>query len=642
MTGPEDEQKKRAAKPLLSFIEKPDAEEGREGARASSKSAREDEAQSRREAAARRLAELERQRLETEAAAAEDDEAARKAEDTRIREEMAAVEADLRARLGPGEARRPSPAMAAPLPDDEEPVRRRRAAPRREEYRDDEYHDDEWKPLVDPRIVIDAVSRSRNLIIATTLLGIILGVAYGLSLPKMYSSTADILVNPRSIQTVGPDLTPDQLPTDASLAVIESQSRLIDSASVLTKVIDQTGLLRDPEFNGSMKPGAIAGFIASLRQLLTGPGAEDEMGLETKVLANLRKSLTVSRDPKSFIISVTVKTREPEKSAELANIISNVFQEQLGVQDSELAKRATGELSARLANLKAGVEKADSAVQKFKAEHDLVDVQGRLITDDDVANLNNQLSAARAETIRLRARAESLNNATADSLFVDGLPEGLNSGVITALRSQYAAARQQAEGLATKLGPRHPALIQAQSQAAGLRREVEAELARIRNASEVDLQRSQQQEKDLSARLAQLKVRYAGNNEDMVKLRELEREANAQRTVYEAFLLRTRETGEQQGFNTANVRVISGARPALEPLGPSRRTILLAGLVLGLLAGLGIAILRGIYAALVGGGRNATDRDDTPPPPAHDAGGASPQPGETRLTAAKRRARAGG
>ncbi|WP_420959436.1 GumC family protein [Brucella sp. IR073] len=639
MTGPEDEQKKRAAKPLLSFIEKPDPEKGPEGPRApakSAKSSRENEAERRREAHARRMAELERHVRETEAV--EDDEPARKAEEARIREEMAAVEADLRARLAPGETRREQ-AIAAPAEHDEEPVRRRRAAPRREDYHQEDDHDDEWKPLVDPRIVLDAISRSRNLIIATTLLGIILGVAYGLSLPKMYASTADILVNPRSIQTVGIDLTPDQLPSDAALAVIESQSRLIDSASVLTKVIDQAGLMKDPEFNGSMKPGVIGGFIASLRQLLSGPGTEDETSLETKVLTNLRRSLTVSRDPKSFIVSVTVKTREPEKSAELANIITNVFQEQLGVLDSELAKRATGELSARLANLKANVEKADSAVQKFKAEHDLVDVQGRLITDDDVANLNSQLSAARAETIRLRARVESLNGTTADSLFTSGLPEGLNSGAITALRSQYAAARQQAEGLATKLGPRHPALIQAQSQAEGLRREVEAELRRIRNAMQVDLQRSQQQEKDLSARLAQLKVRYAGNNEDMVKLRELEREANAQRTVYEAFLLRTRETGEQQGFNTANVRVISGARPALEPLGPSRRTVLLAGLVLGLFAGLGIAILRGIYAALFGGGRNAAGYDDTPPP-VHDAGSPSSDAGETRLAAAKRRARA--
>jgi uncharacterized protein involved in exopolysaccharide biosynthesis len=629
----DDEHRKRAAKPLLSFIGKSDPDEDREGSDVRAGSPGKYEPERRPRAHLSREDEPERQIAEPEAGRqpVPDDEPVRK-RGARIREEMAAVEADLRARLEPAEPNA-----------EEEPVRPQRVAPRREESHREEHHDDEWKPLIDPRTVFDAIRRSRNLIIATTLLGAILGAAYGLSMPNMYASTADILVSPRSIQTIGADLTPDQLPSDATLAVIESQSRLIDSASVLTKVIDQAQLLKDPEFNGSLKPGVIGGFIASLRQLLARPGIEDETGLETRVLNNLRKSLSVSRDPKSFIISVTVKTRDPQKSAELANIITKVFQAQLGALDSEVAERATGELSARLANLRTAVEKADSAVQKFKAEHDLVDVQGRLITDDDVAALNNQLSNARAETIRLQARAQSLRGMTADSLFTNGLPEGLNSGAITALRSQYAAARQQADGLATRLGPRHPQLIQAQSQAEGLRREVEAELARIRNSIQLDLKRSQQQEQDLAARLAQLKVRYAGNNADMVKLRELEREANAQRSVYEAFLLRARQTGEQQGFNTANVRVISAARPALDPLGPSRRSLLLAGLVLGLFAGLGLAILRGIYASLVGRGSNEGGYSDIPPSPSDEDGRlhqASQTIGKSRLAEAKRRARA--
>ena len=67
---------------------------------------------------------------------------------------------------------------------------------------------------------------------------------------------------------------------------------------------------------------------------------------------------------------------------------------------------------------------------------------------------------------------------------------------------------------------------------------------------QVELQRATQQEQDLSSRLAQLKTRTATDNEDMVKLRELEREVTAKREVYEAFLLRAKETGELEGMNT--------------------------------------------------------------------------------------------
>ncbi|MBB2969692.1 GumC family protein [Mesorhizobium sp. RMAD-H1] len=667
MNGPEDEQKKRASRPLLSFAGRPDPEGVREARPPVARSRRDEEAERHRLAHARRMAELERHMPEAEPEepapedAAPTGDAVRSEQETRIREEMAAVEAELRARLQAGDESPPPSQPAAPAYHAEEaPTGYRQDEPRRNDRAGGaDYRDEEWKPLVDPRAVFDSVRRSRNLILATTLLGLLLGVAYALSVPKMYVSTADLMVDPRDIKIVGNDLTPGQLPTDASLAIAESQARLVDSGSVLTKVIDRAGLARDPEFNGTLKPGGIAGFFASIRNALSGNGAEDATALETRVLDNLRRSLTISRDAKSFIFSISVKTRDPEKSAYIANTIGEVFQQQLGSIQSDAAKRASDALSARLADLRSGVEKAESAVEKYKAEHDLVDIQGKLIADDDIANLNNQLSATRAETIRLNARAESLKGMTADSLFTSGLPEGLRSGAITALRSQYAAARQQADGLATKLGPRHPQLIQLQSQVEGLRREVEAELNRIRASIQVDLRRSVQQEQDLAARLAQLKVQHAGNNEELVKLRELEREASAKRSVYEAFLLRTRETGEQEGINTANVRVISAARPALESAGPSRRNIVLAALLLGLFAGLGIAILRGIYASLMGGapapahGGGYGRPDFDPQPPAPMGGGSTPrrpasperepqpEPGESRLAEAVRRAREG-
>ncbi|RCS24657.1 chain-length determining protein [Phyllobacterium salinisoli] len=680
MTGLEDEQKKRASRPLLSFAGKPDPEGSREGRGAPVSDPRADiDAERHRLAHAKRMAELERRLQEAEEKdepthspdADRGDAAAEPDQEMRIREEMAAVEADLRARLETGESRLSPPAPAATSQsagerntghhrsesarDDQGASREYQAR----EYQDREHHDDEWKPLVDPRAVFDALRRSRNLILAMAVLGTLLGVAYALSSPKMYVSSVDLLVDPREIQGVGRDLTPDQLPTDASLAIAESQARIINSSSVLSKVIDRAGLARDPEFNGSLKPSGIAGFVAAIRNMMSGNGAEDATELETRVLNNLYKSLTIVRDPKSFVFSISVKTRNPEKSAYIANTISQVFQEQLGSIQSDAVKRTTESLSGRLADMRSGVEKAESAVEKFRAEHDLVDVQGRLIGDDEITSLNNQLSAARAETIRLNARAQSLRGTTADSLFTSGLPEGLNSGAITALRSQYAAARQQADGLATKLGPRHPQLIQLQSQAEGLRREVEAELTRIRSSIQVDLRRSVQQEQDLAARMAQLKVRHAGSNEDLVKLRELERNANAQRSVYEAFLLRTRETREQGGLDTAIIRVISEARPALEPAGPSRRNIVLVGLLLGLFAGLGIAVLRGIYASLVGGGsdrpydRDYQSSDFDPQPPTPTGGGNPPRrqslperdpqpaPGESRLAAAMRQAREG-
>lgn len=450
----------------------------------------------------------------------------------------------------------------------------------------------EWKPLIDPRIAIEVIKGSRKLLIATTLIGGIAAALYAMTIPQMYVASTDILVDPRSIKTVGTELTPGQLPTDASLAIAESQARLLDSSSVLLKVISQADLTKDPEFNGSFVPTGIAGFFAQLKSMIKPNTASEGQALETRVLYNLYDSLTIGRDAKTFIYSISVKTRSPEKSAEIANLVGSVFQTELDSLQSDAARRNAEELSKRLADMRASVEKAEQATADFRASRDLVDVDGKLISDNDLTRLNDQLTNQRAETVRLQARVQVLNDATTGSVISGTLPEDLRSNTLTALRAQYALASQSANGASTQLGPRHPQLIQLQSQKQTVLNDIDAELRRIRASLQVEVQRSAQQERDLNTRLAQLKSQQANSNDDRVKLRELEREASTLRSVYEAFLLRSRETTEQQGITTTNVRVISEARPPLDPAGSSRKLIVIAGLIAGLLAGLAITAVR--------------------------------------------------
>ncbi|TIT81572.1 MAG: succinoglycan biosynthesis protein exop, partial [Mesorhizobium sp.] len=97
---------------------------------------------------------------------------------------------------------------------------------------------------------------------------------------------------------------------------------------------------------------------------------------------------------------------------------------------------------------------------------------------------------------------------------------------------------------------------------------------------------------------AQAKVQSGDVNSALVSLRELEREAAAKRSVYEAFLLRAKETGEQKDINTANINVISKAFAPLEAKGPSRAVMALAGLLLGFASGVGLGAMRGAYESL--------------------------------------------
>ncbi|QIA22430.1 succinoglycan biosynthesis protein exop [Mesorhizobium sp. AA22] len=467
-----------------------------------------------------------------------------------------------------------------------------------DEQRSSREDDDGWKPLIDPMQVVRGIARSKLLIVAMTVLGATLGVAIALSTPKKYEATAELIVDPRDLKLTDRDLTQPVVASDATLAIVENQVRVLTSSTVLNKVVDKLNLARDPEFNGQGSEGL--GVMTLIRSILSrndGPGV-GEGRRRALAVANLAESLSVERGGKTFVISVSATTQNGEKSALIANTMTDVFLQTFGQIQSDTAGRATNELTGRLDELRKGVEVAERKVEDFRAAHDLVDAQGHLISDDEMLKLNQQLAIARARTLELNARAASARSIDVNSVLSGTLPEEINSNTMSELRSQYATLKQEADRAAIRFGPRHPELQALNAQLAGSRERIAGELRRIASSLQVDLRRAVQLEQDLASRLAQLKVRSGDINNDLVTLRELEREAAAKRSVYEQYLLRAKETGEQKDINTANINVISRAFAPLEPNGPSRAVTVLAGLLAGLASGVGLGAMRGAYASL--------------------------------------------
>ena len=83
-------------------------------------------------------------------------------------------------------------------------------------------------------------------------------------------------------------------------------------------------------------------------------------------------------------------------------------------------------------------------------------------------------------------------------------------------------------------------------------------------------------------------------------MRELEREIESSRTIYESFLRRARETAEQVGVDTTNARIISAAFPPEGKSGASRKAII----ALGGMMGFGLGVVLALGRGMVAGGSN--------------------------------------
>lgn len=489
------------------------------------------------------------------------------------------------------------------------PTRRGKPAPTETGYERDQ-QDQYWRPIIDPMRVISGVIAARWLIVLTTIIGGVLGVLVALSTPKEYYASTELLFDPRNLQLVERELTRDGLPSDATLALIENQVSIIRSGTVLNAVVDRLALDEDPEFNGQGS-GSLLKSLLGLQSEPTSAGAEKRRAL---AVSNLAEKLSVGRSSRTFIIYIGATTHDPDKSVEIASTVAEVYMETAGNMQSQTAERATTEITDRLDELREEVARAEQAVADFKAQNDIIDAQGRLISEDEILKLNDQLGTARARTAELNTRVSTARELGVEDVLGGALPEQVASPVMTELLSQYTALKQQADRASIRLGPRHPDNQAIQAELAGVRDAMARELRRVTASMQVELKRAVELEQSLAARLAQLKVQKGDLETEQVKLRELEREAAARRSVYEAFLLRARETGEQRDLNTSNVSVISPAYAPLLSEPPTRKTIAMAGALLGFIAGVALGALWGAWTSLRENMRNRSARPDQPAP----------------------------
>ena len=260
---------------------------------------------------------------------------------------------------------------------------------------------------------------------------------------------------------------------------------------------------------------------------------------------------------------------------------------------SDAARQISQSLSARLTELKERVRKAEDRVETFKVQNNILGASGQLVNEQQLSELNNQLGMARARTAAAKARLDQVEHVHVSQEDIGSFPEAVQSQTITALRTQYAEImRREAEQM-TSLGARHPAVIEIQAQADRLRHMIESEVHRIALSARSEYESARANEATLAGNLEKLKGNAVTTNEAMVTLRELERDVAASRAVYESFLVRARETGEQERLDTKNIRVISKADPpARRSFPPSNTLLALGALLIGAAAGTGIVLLR--------------------------------------------------
>lgn len=436
--------------------------------------------------------------------------------------------------------------------------------------------------------VLELVSllwRRKIAIASAALIGACLAVTIGKSLTPRYTATAQLYVDPRELQLVDRELTPRAQDVSGMSMVVESQARLITSNSVLLRVIQEAGLDKDPEFGGADGKTLTSSLLGLIGLHLRAPSAAETREVQLAALDALNKHITIRKTEKSFIVDIEVWSIDPAKAAMLANTLTNAYLSESRNSQALAARRATSELSGRLKELRERLRNAETALATYKAQNNFVGTQDSLISDQQLSSSNQRLSAARAATMDAQARLDQIEANKRTAADAGAIPEALQSPTIANLRAQYADARKKYAEQTAELGPRHPALRQTEKQVEDLKRTINEEIERFALSAKNDLTRARDYEASLNRALEVQKRQSVQLSQAAVRLRELEREAEASRDVYQSFLKRSRETEEQETLNTSAARVIGEATvPQRRSFPPAMSLFAMIGFLFGALA----------------------------------------------------------
>lgn len=438
-------------------------------------------------------------------------------------------------------------------------------------------------------IALAARDNAGRIALNTLLAALALG-ALALVLPRFYETSARILIDPRGLQIVDKDVSPRGASSEQSISIVESEMRVLYSDNVLRGVVERANLAQDPEFNGELMTisRALTRFRDSVRSLAgrSDPAPPPEL----EALRYLQRGIRVRREPQSYVIDLSVTTRDPGKSERIANLIAQEYVQTRFQALAGATKRASDTMEGRLESLRRAVENAEAAVEQFKASNNIVGASGRLVNEQQLAELNSQVIIARNEAAKAGDLYEQVMRVRRAGGEPDALPEALRSETMARLRGQYAAIRRREASLSVSVLANHPLQKQIARELADTKRLISDELGRVAENARLEAERARANEKSLEANLESLKKLANTTNEKLVHLRQLEREAEAHRSVYSTFLTRTKELSEQIKIDTALATVLS---PAIPPNGPKAPTLLHL-LALGGALGFGLSM----YTAL--------------------------------------------
>ena len=441
--------------------------------------------------------------------------------------------------------------------------------------------------------------RQFSAIVLTLLLSLVVGAVYILTCPRYYTGHAILIVDAPKTQFFQSQSSPRDVPIDS--AIVDTQIQILNSDDIALSVIKELHLDEDPEFTLSSN-GALSAVTRFINNAIDGVlrTSSEQQSTESRALQTFHRRLKVRRVALTYAIEIEFESRDPYRAAQIANAIADAYELAAFEAKYQIKGRAAEWLQGRLRELREQTSDSEHAVVDYKAEHNIVDTGGRLMNEQQLAELNSELIQARASTAEAKARLDRVQQIVAsgdvdpEATATATVADTLHNDVINKLRGQYLDNERRAADWAVKYGAGHLAVVGLRNQMAELRHNIFEELKRAAESYKNDYAIAKARGELIQDSLDHIITNSHKTDAARIALRNLESSAQTYRDVYDSFLQRYTESVQQQSSPVSELRLITHARPPLTKSWPKSLLVMAIAALGGLIFGAAIGMLRDV------------------------------------------------
>ena len=434
-----------------------------------------------------------------------------------------------------------------------------------------------------------SIAKRKWSILGLVLLVALLTTLVVFSLRPSYRSTTTLLIEQGKSKVVSIEEVYNGM--GGNREYYQTQVEILKSNELSRKVIQKLELTKHVDFD--MRQDSAQPWWPTQWFKSKVPPNDDDV-LKT-ALKRLGDDLQIQPVRNSQLVQISFIAYDRELSAKVPNMLAELYIESDLEARVAMTQKASAWLTERMGDLRKKLESSEKSLQDYRERERIVDAKGLVLSgasralEDATSNLVS-VRAKRAEAEALYNQVQSVKLGRAAGGY-ESIPAVLRHPTVQRLKESEGDAERKLADASKRYGPEHPKMLQANAELAAARENVKRQIESVVSGVTKEYEIAKANEQAIERALGQSKAEIQGLNRKEFQLGVLEREAQANKQLYDMFGNRAKETNVGGELQSTVARVIDPATVPNYAYAPKKPQIVGIAAVIALLIGMMLSLL---------------------------------------------------